>query len=170
MSFWFFKWCNRLDLNQWPPPSQGGVLIQLNYGCIYFGCVDCIYFSQNASLIAPWHPIKVKSLEIRHRFGEKVFLFPFFEEASFVDDPESDKCICIFAGEFFLRKRFFVLHIAGSLLIWHVESWLFVLVARIWNSRLLFPFREFASGGLFFDDTRFESVGIGHCLESWIWC
>ena len=27
------SWCNRLDLNQWPPPSQGGVLIQLNYGC-----------------------------------------------------------------------------------------------------------------------------------------
>ena len=29
----FFEWCNRQDLNLWPPPSQGGVLIQLNYGC-----------------------------------------------------------------------------------------------------------------------------------------
>jgi hypothetical protein len=27
------KWCNQLDLNQRPPPSQGGALIQLSYGC-----------------------------------------------------------------------------------------------------------------------------------------
>ena len=80
-----------------------------------------MYFSQNASLIAPWHPIKIKSLEIRHRFGEKVFLFSFFEESSLVDDPESDECICIFAWEFFLRKCFLVLHISGSLLVRHVE-------------------------------------------------
>ncbi len=30
------KWCNRQDLNLWPPPSQGGVLIQLNYGCMRY--------------------------------------------------------------------------------------------------------------------------------------
>lgn len=33
---WVYKvmWYNRQDSNLWPPPSQGGVLIQLNYGCI----------------------------------------------------------------------------------------------------------------------------------------
>ncbi len=47
--FFDFSWCNRQDLNLWPPPSQGGVLIQLNYGCIRIGLVDCIYFLENAS-------------------------------------------------------------------------------------------------------------------------
>ena len=32
-SFLCIKWCNRQDSNLWPPPSQGGVLIQLNYDC-----------------------------------------------------------------------------------------------------------------------------------------
>ena len=79
------------------------------------------YLAMTEQLITSRHPIKIKSLKIGHRFGEKVFLFPFFEEASFVDDPESDKCICIFTGKFFLRKRFLVLHISGSLLVRHIE-------------------------------------------------
>ncbi len=29
----YFFWCNQLGSNQRPPPSQGGALIQLSYGC-----------------------------------------------------------------------------------------------------------------------------------------
>lgn len=30
------KWCNQQGSNLRPPPSQGGALIQLSYGCTYF--------------------------------------------------------------------------------------------------------------------------------------
>ena len=117
--------------------------------------------------LASWHSIEVESFEVGHGFSEEIFLFSFSEESSLVDDSELNECICIFCWEFFLWKCFLILHISGSFLVRHIEPRLLVLITRIRNSWLLFPFWEFSSSGLFFYDTRFETVTVSHFDFLW---
>ena len=96
--------------------------------------------------------------------GDIVFFLSFLEESSIIDDSHFFQLVDIFGREFLLWEHFFILHVASSLLVREIESRLLVLISCIRNSHLLLALRELTSGGLFFDDAGFESVGIGHVL------
>lgn len=135
---------------------------------IFSECLDCIYFSEiartNRLFLASWHTIKIKSLEIRHWFCEKVFLFSFFKKSSLINNTHLYELICIFCWEFFLWKCFFVLIISSSFFVWEIESRLFIFIPSIHKCRFLFPFWEFTRCRLFLYETCGESMRIGHVL------
>ena len=108
------------------------------------------------------HTVEIETFDIDHWVSDIVFLFSFFEESSIIDDSHFFELVYIFCGEFFLWEGILVLYIASPLLVWEIESRLFILISSIDKSHLLLALRELTSGGLFFDDARFESVGIGH--------
>ena len=129
-------------------------------------CGFYVFFEKCKRKLATRHSIEVESLEIRHRFCEEVFLFPFSEKSSLINDTKFYECIGIFCWELFLWKCILILHISSSFLIWHIEPRLLIFISSIRNSRLLFPLWELSSGSLLFYDTGFETVTISHFLFS----
>ena len=154
---WVYKvtWYNRQDSNLWPPPSQGGVLIQLNYGCIRI-------FHKCEILSASGHSIEIKSLLIDHRFRNVIFLLSLEEKSTLIDDTHIDETFYLLSREFLFRERLFILQVSDTPLIAHIRTELLIFIPSKNCHRLLFPFCETTSCGLFFYDRCFESVTICH--------
>lgn len=113
-------------------------------------------------LITSWHSIEIKSLEIYHGFCDIVFLLSFLEKSTFIEDSLFDQRVDVLCWEFFLWKGFFVLHIASTLLVWEIESRLFVLISSIDKSGFFLSLWKFSSSCLFFYESWWESVTVSH--------
>lgn len=162
-----FLWCNRQGSNLWPPPSQGGALIQLSYGCINTWTHCIVFFEKSTfsykkslecierwSLALSRHTIEIKSLEVYHRFCDIIFLLSFFKKTSFIENSHFDELIDIFCWELLFWKGFFVLIVSSSFFVWQIKSWLFIFISCIDKSCFFLVFCKFACSCLFFYETR----------------
>ena len=116
------------------------------------------------SLLASWHTIKIKSLEVYHWFGNIIFLLSFFKKSSFINDSHLNQLIDIFCWKLFLWEGFLILHISSSFFVWEIESRLLIFVSSINEHRFFLSFWKLSSGCLFFYETCWESMRIGHVL------
>lgn len=115
------------------------------------------------------HAIEIKPFLVHHSFGDVVFLFSFFKESTLVDDAHFYELIDVFRWESLWGKCFFILVVAVSLLVWHVKTWLFILISCIDKGCLFLAFCKFTSSCLFLYETCGETMRICHffCCE-WI--
>ena len=105
----------------------------------------CIIFLRKSNLFSrdlatARHSIEVETFLVDHGMGDIVFLLPFSEESSFVDDPEFYELIEILGRKFLLRKCFLILEISGTSLVGEIEPGFFVLISRIDKHSTLLPF------------------------------
>ena len=114
------------------------------------------------SLSASGHSIEIKSLLIDHRFRNVIFLLSLEEKSTFIDDTHIDETFYLLSREFLFRERLFILQVSDTPLIAHIRTELLIFIPSKNCHRLLFPFCETTSCGLFFYDRCFESVTICH--------